>query len=76
MKQINATVQLDLEGTGCFLQQMQPAAELMIIWAITRANPAIDPRAKAGLLGYEHVSRVVSVTSETCRVKKKYKLKP
>lgn len=64
-KQTNAIVHLEAEGCGSFLQQMQPAAVLIIICADTRARADVNPRAKAGLLGYEHVSGVLKLTSET-----------
>lgn len=59
-KQINAIVHLEAEGCGSFLQQIQPAATLMIICAVKRANPEVNPRAKAGLFGYEQVSAVAN----------------
>jgi hypothetical protein len=54
MNEIRATLQLVSEGTGCLLQQMQPATVFIIDWATIRATADINPRAKAGLLGYMH----------------------
>jgi hypothetical protein len=69
MNEIRATLQLVSEGTGCLLQQMQPATVFMIDWATIRATADIRPRPKAGLLGYMHApgesSESVS-TSEAC----------
>lgn len=69
-KQVIAFVRSLLGVSWLFLQNMQQAALLMIIWAITRANPEITPRPKAGVLCSVHVP-----SSESCKVKKKVKLK-
>jgi hypothetical protein len=54
MNEIRAMLQLVSEGTGCFLQQMQPATAFMMDWASIREAADIKPSAKAGVLGYMH----------------------
>lgn len=68
IKEINPTVQLELDGWECFLQHMHPATVFIIAWAIIRANADIRPRANAGLLGYTHSPPAVALTSEACTV--------
>ena len=55
MNEIRATLQLVSEGTGCLLQQKQPATVFMMDWASIRETADIKPSAKAGVLGYMHL---------------------
>lgn len=52
VEQTAAAVCLRSNGKDCLLQQRQPVATLVIVWAVIRATAAVNPRAKAGLLGY------------------------
>lgn len=65
-KQTNARVQLEVEGWGLLLQQIQPVATLIITWAIISARAEVNPRAIAGLRGYVHWVVDVNWTSEPC----------
>lgn len=69
MNEINPIVQFVPEACGCRLQQMQPATELMIAWAMMSTITAPSPRAKAGLFGYMHSPGVVTCTSDAWKKK-------
>jgi hypothetical protein len=59
INEIRATLQLVSDGTGCLLQQMQPATVFIVDCASIRQTADINPSAKAGLLGYMHSPGVV-----------------
>ena len=66
INEIRATLQLVSDGTGCLLQQMQPATVFITECASIRQTADINPSAKAGLLGYMHSPGESVWTSETC----------